>query len=299
MQELEGYVGWYENVTAHLENVTVTKRQNGFKSVFGHLGNLRVKVDERGVGFQGSMAKFLYGNNFVEITRDDLSDFIECLSDTLNIDMGQAIVRRLDFGKNIICDYQPKTYTKLFTESRYYERHVHPYSVHYINGNRQFIMYDKIVQAKKEGDTIPDELRNKYVLRLEARLVCEKRIRQDLGDENRLINLQKKATWDKMAEVWETMYFHFNKEKEVHFDYAKIKKLKNVDDYYRAKGFKADGGLLGLNQKIEILKKAESLKHPSYYSNLKRNYKTLVNKLSKGNENQFILELDEKVKAAR
>jgi hypothetical protein len=300
MQEIAGYEGWFEDVASNpnLENVTRSVKPNGYKTFFGNLGNLRFSISPRGVNIKGSMPKFVYGNNLIEPGREMIVEFIDAIWDALGIDVSQGILTRIDFGKNIRCDLPPTSYIRLFTDSQHFERHTHPHSIHYINGNRQFIMYDKMVEAKKNKEPIPEEFAGVQVIRLEARWMNSAKIKRCLKDEARLANVGKKAGWKTLAKEWKKLYFHFQRETEVCFDSSRIKKPKDMTDWLTCEGLKASGGIAGLNQYIQTLKDAHAFRHPAYYSNLKRNKKKLLKKFADGKGNPLLDELDAKVRDA-
>ncbi len=70
----------------------------------GYIRNLRVKADDRGLSINGSLAKFLFGNNLRTPTRIEIQRAIEMLSDKLSLRLDQSRIFRLEFGINIHVD---------------------------------------------------------------------------------------------------------------------------------------------------------------------------------------------------
>lgn len=298
IEELGGYDGWLQNASNIPDRLTKSEKPNGFRYSHGHVENLRFYVDERELKMQGSFPKFLYGNNFEKPQRNDFVAWVDCMSDTLNCDIGKGKINRLDFGENITCEYPPLTYIQSFTASQYFTRFTYPASIRYQNSNRQYVFYDKKAHAKKNKEIIPKNFKNEHVIRLEARLMNHEEIKKRLMTDGRLDSLRSESTWEKMAEIWEKMYFHFNREKEVSLDFDKLNSPANVINFFAVEWINSIGGMAGVNKMLELMKSADAFKHRSYYSNVKKKCRELVHNFSDGKESPYLLELDSKVKAA-
>lgn len=156
-----------------------------------------------------SAPKFFYGDNISELSEAQFDEFIRLLHSTLIFlalptditenDIREALVRRIDFGKNIIL---PKTAsTRLISESlmKAEHRHKSKYSqVQYRNGDlyrenikeRAFIVYDKIAEycntkAKLVSDIdkkISELNKNKEVqlIRLEVQIQSTQQLKREL-----------------------------------------------------------------------------------------------------------------------
>ena len=76
-----------------------------------HIDNLTIRTTTQGVSIgNGSLCKFLYGNNVVNFTRTDTRLAFEKLSDTLHISLNNATVSRMDVAYNFEVTYPPESY---------------------------------------------------------------------------------------------------------------------------------------------------------------------------------------------
>lgn len=75
------------------------------------LENLTVRSTETTLSIgNGSLCKFLYGNNMVNFTRDDTFHAIEKLSDLLHVSLNHATVSRMDVAYNFEVKNPPESY---------------------------------------------------------------------------------------------------------------------------------------------------------------------------------------------
>lgn len=122
-----------------------------------------------------SVPKFLYGNNIVEVGEDQFEDVVGKLYSKLKLlnlpnkitqdDIRRAIVRRVDFGKNIILPGRASTNTLASILERSEHRIGSRYAqVQYRVGDlyregpkgRQLIVYDKIAEIRNTSDSLCD-----------------------------------------------------------------------------------------------------------------------------------------------
>ena len=74
-------------------------RATGEVRVSGKLGNMRVEVKPAGIVVEGSLAKYLNGNNIRPVGRREAAEALEKLSVSLGADVGPARVLAVEFGR--------------------------------------------------------------------------------------------------------------------------------------------------------------------------------------------------------
>ena len=84
-----------------------TDIDTGETTICGNVGNIRI-VQTFGVYYiEGSLPKYLYGNNVCQLTRKDIGTAIESLSDTLHLPIQDADVTGIEVGANICLSKVP------------------------------------------------------------------------------------------------------------------------------------------------------------------------------------------------
>ena len=119
-----------------------------------HIDNLTIRTTTRGVSIgNGSLCKFLYGNNVVNFTRTDTRLAFEKLSDTLNISLNNATVSRMDVAYNFEVTYPPESYFYHMGNLPCYKRleqifcmGVEGLFYSSVSDKKQLVFYDKIME---------------------------------------------------------------------------------------------------------------------------------------------------------
>lgn len=145
----------------------------GNRVVTGKLENLSVSVSDYQVKIKdGSLCKYMLGDNYRAMGRQDIQRAIERLSDTLHLPIDRAIITRLDVGLTIPVRYPISNYlnhlgliknakrVQTEMESLYYTRH---------RQAERLCFYDKNREQRQKGGTVPDLYRGQQVLRYEQR----------------------------------------------------------------------------------------------------------------------------------
>lgn len=158
------------HVPQFLDKVNIEAISNGMPWVTGSLSNLNINVRDSSVSIsKSSLCKFHHGHNFQELTRQNTKYSIERISDLLHLPFEKANVTRLDFAANMIMDYPEEVYYPYLGEMQYYKRLPHPNGLYFSTKNKTLIIYGKIREQKEKRQTIPQEYKDKYLLRYELR----------------------------------------------------------------------------------------------------------------------------------
>lgn len=109
--EVEG-VDFLNDVTPYLNPDSVAVHDfGGSQVVTGKMGNLNVSISPYQVRVRdGSLCKWMLGDNYQSLGRRDIKRAVERLSDTLHLPMERATITRLDIGASIpvkepVCNY--------------------------------------------------------------------------------------------------------------------------------------------------------------------------------------------------
>ena len=171
-------------------------------SYYGILKNYKVNVYPYGISLQGSIAKYLFGEDTIKFAdRLSCKRGIEEISDLLGLDLNNATITRLDIGQNLELDnYVLKYYTLLLASSRL-NRVEYLNSLYFKNKSKELIFYDKITERKEKGFKKFSGNLLRYELRLKKRpsnfLKTEKLFAKDLYE---------KPIYKQLANLWYKEY---------------------------------------------------------------------------------------------
>ena len=140
-----------DNIPNLLTDVGTNIKPTGEYSHHGNLENMRVNVYPRCLRVEGSLSKYLNGNNLERFSRAQTEQAIEKLSDSLKLPFKNAKVNRIDLAENFILKRPVREYMSLMGEATYFTKR--PYSkngLYYDNFRRSMIFYNK-VQVYKDS----------------------------------------------------------------------------------------------------------------------------------------------------
>lgn len=162
-------VDFLESVPCFLEDVG-EHIYSGFPFITGNLNGLKVTANRYQLKVKdGSLCKYLLGDNFQTMGRGDTQRAVEKLSDTLHLPMDKAVVTRMDIAQNFIVKHPPQVYLNHLGVLRYANRLQEPSGLYYsLNGGR-LCFYDKNKEQKSKREVIPDLYNGRNVLRYERR----------------------------------------------------------------------------------------------------------------------------------
>ena len=227
-------LNFVETITRDL-NVVVTETKSGtttFKSCVDNLSVL-VNANELRIG-NGSLCKFLHGNNVVNFTRTDTRLAFEKLSDTLHISLNNATVSRMDVAYNFEVTYPPESYFYHLGNLPYYKRLEQLYNgvegLYYssVSDKKQLVFYDKIKETIHHKDYIPPEYQNKNLLRYELRL--KNHIKQIFNEDKVTVPmLYDVRFYNRIVDYWRSVYRNIVKVNEYEIDIADCKGIRDLN----------------------------------------------------------------------
>ena len=288
------------DISGYLDNGNENcSMKTGEVSVYGNVENIKVTQYFGGYSIQGSLPKFLYGNNVCQLTRKEVGLAIEKLSDRLHLPLDDADITKIEVGANICLAKQHTAYTRLFGDMPRMQRVSMADSLYYQGSGRvyprQYYFYDKVAEVKKSGGTMPQGLEAanmmRYEMRLNGRLPFQLSIPEFKGS-----TLQDREVYQELINRWLNGYLSINK--LVNMEDEHLKKgmsVKEAQEVFIAQQI-AKGGSSMIDEFIAKLKQNECFDNRLYYNRVKSNLQKLASKTKLSVDNGDIEELTAKVK---
>jgi len=187
--------------------------------------------DER-MTINGSIPKFVNGNNFQGIDAEQMGGAFEVLSNVVGADMGSGVVTRVDYASNLFMNHNPKLYYQFFGNSHKFKRLEMDTTLTYKGSRgqaRSKVLMDKSAWAKDTKNKIPDFFEDKNIIRFENRLMSSNRIAHALGlkDKPTLEDIMRIDNLLKLHDDWKRQYFKIQKQHNI-IDFTKYMQK----DYY-------------------------------------------------------------------
>jgi len=294
---------WIKGATEKdIKNVAplFAKVENETGEILSHTGNyknMKTQICKNGISITGSLTKFYLGDNVQTLSRQQIKEAIELLSDSFNLDILKAKVTRLDVGFNLIIENRVREYLSLLGLCANLIRSENiskdELTVYYrsyakrANRSKELCFYDKVMEAKLP---ISDNL-----LRYELRFL--KRLPQQLGVPEILgKTLLNDNFYTHLVSLWAENYFDIEKKKFI--------KLENMDNITKPnEAFNALVALLYsqadpalIEAFLATLKEDKAFADPKYYSRLNKKIRKINSNISLVETNELISELDTKIK---
>lgn len=266
----------------------------------GAIENLKASLSENGLILDGSIAKFLHGDNTVTVSRREIGRALEKLSDIVHVDMSKAEVRRLDISTSLQMKHKVQAYLNVLGTLTFFSRtNVSKNTLYYQRGEQckqALIFYDKEreIKDKHTSNIFPKPFKDtSNVLRYEARLL--KQVAQQTG-ENRVTGamLSDETYFHKLAKFWGDSYFSIQKTyKDI--DISKIKTPAEAKDCLLAH-LLTDAGAQVADKFLTDLKAVGAFSNRLYYSRLKQSLKETMKRYNDTEGESLALELDNAVR---
>lgn len=288
------------DISGYLDNGNENcSMKTGEVSVYGNVENIKVTQYFGGYSIQGSLPKFLYGNNVCQLTRKEVGLAIEKLSDRLHLPLDDADITKIEVGANICLAKQHTAYTRLLGDMPRMQRVSMADSLYYQGSGRVYprlyYFYDKVAEVKKHGGTMPQGLEAanmmRYEMRLNGRLPFQLSIPEFKGS-----TLQDRVVYQELINRWLNGYLSIHK--LVNMEDEHLKKgmsVKEAQEVFIAQQI-AKGGSSMIDEFIAKLKQNECFDNRLYYNRVKSNLQKLASKTKLSVDNGDIEELTAKVK---
>ena len=246
----------FVKTVTHDLNVDTTTTQSG-TTFTSHIDNLTIRTTTQGLSIGNSICKFLYGNNIVNFTRTDTRLAFEKLSDLLHVSLNNATISRMDIAYNFDVAYPPESYFYHLGNLPYYKRLEQMFckgveGLYYssVSDKKQLVFYDKIKETTNRKDSIPDEYRNKNLLRYELRL--KNHIKQIFKvDKVTVPMLYDVRFYNRIVDYWKSEYRKIVKQNEYEIDIADCKGIRDLNKMGLLLLVEQQGGMIGFFKKLD------------------------------------------------
>ncbi len=186
--------------------------ETGKKTYSGYVENMRVKVNEHGVRFEGSLPKLYQGNNIASLNQASTKLAIEMFSDLMHLPMHVAQINRLDTAQNLTMSKPAASYYPYLGERKYMQRLEQGSGIYYRNTIGERVFYDKTKELLKSKETTDPEILTKYLLRFEVRDYGHKNIcKRYQVPELKLGMLCEPSFYRVMVRAWAREYDEIDK----------------------------------------------------------------------------------------
>lgn len=278
--------------------LNVTGEHNTDKGLFvsGSIGNLGVYVRDEVLKInKGSLCKWYLGDNWQTMTRENIAEAIEHLSDILHLPMQRAVVTRLDVAYNIELEHPILTYINHLGVYPRYRRLPQPDGVLYKAGKSQLVFYDKLKEQKFKKERIPEQYKDCHTLRIEQRYTSAPH--KALGVEAlRASDLYSEVIYSDLARRWRDSYFCIEKINDVTLNFEAMKSKKDMYTLGVLALIEKAGGENEFIDQIEGVVKSGLFSRKQAYDLRQAIKRATVVKVDVVAPNQAILELDKKVR---
>ncbi|MDD4993493.1 MAG: hypothetical protein PHR83_14805 [Paludibacter sp.] len=271
---------------------------NGENVVTGNLDGYKISVSRSGVNVKdGSLCKYLVGDNFQTLNRKDVKLAIEKLSDTLQLPFDRATITRIDVAQNFIVNHPTAVYFNHLGNCLQYIRLEQPNGLYFTNPKGLLLFYDKTKEQRSKGHIIPELYCDRNVLRYEMR---HKARLKDTFKVERVTGamLYEEAFYKGIIDRWQKSYENIQKINDVTINFEAMKGKKEFDLIGRLCLIQQQGGELAMiKQIVEAQKKGELTRRQA--DELKAAIRSTCElKMDINKRSDVIVELDKKVRDA-
>ncbi len=266
----------------------------------GKIDDLKVSVSMAGVSIKGSIAKFLLPDNTYTLTRHQVREAIEKLSDSLYLPVNCAKVTRIDISTNFIMSNEATRYFDVLGLCTYYNRNqATDNTLYYHNKGKEHLrtmaFYDKAREVSDRYGSIPDVYKDTNLLRYEMR--WNTRLPQQLNEPEIIGSLlYDPCFYHKLVKAWADNYFKIEKKKQL-----KTKAMNNIETVTDGVEYICALALNKLSPDevqsiIKDLKANGVFNDPKYYTRLKKKISDISNKAEISEADGLVKELNQEVK---
>lgn len=205
---------------APLDRLDGVRPLRGEGTYSGRLDGLRIIQGRTAVFIQGSLPKYLRGQNTLPLTRQTFRDALGKLEGQTGLDLKAGLVYRLEIADTLPVKEAPVNYLASWGPVPRCNRHTwgNGQTVTYATRTRSFSGYDKGAETAPDG--MPEPLGGVYGLRLE--LSIKKGMRRLMGHVVNPWDLTEPETYGQLVQAWGRFYFRIPKRREVVLNMEKM-----------------------------------------------------------------------------
>jgi hypothetical protein len=224
--------------------------------VVGMIGNFNVKLTHDYISLNGSLCKFLKGNNIDTLTRPEIKLAIDKLSKSVGLPIAKGYLRRIDIGRNFKMGNYVIDYFNVLKETPKYLRNIHITTLKYTRGQYVLCFYDKgkevadkAMNTNRKSETLNRSMMLRYELKIEGNVA--KRLKYQKA---KVALLFSPTFLNKLNEKWYRHYEKIVKEKRFVFS-EKVDGVKELRTQIELAGIENFGGETVIRAYIDDLRK--------------------------------------------
>jgi len=301
-------IGFLNETPQYLDTITGEHDFNGERVISGILGNtlngnhFKVTISRLWVNIKnGSLCKYILGDNFQTLGRGETQKAIEKLSDTLHLPIDKATVSRLHVAQNLMMKNPVQVYFNHLGEWQNGNRKSTRAptmvngileTLYYHQSNSILVFYDKLKEQRAKGQPIPKLYQNRYIISYEQRY--ERRLPKAFNVERvTAVMLYSEKFYIDLLDRWHDNYFNINKINDVTINFEDMKGKKDLYNMGILALVERVGGELNLINQIKEAQRSGKL------DKMKQALTSACReKVGITTKNECILELDKEVKRA-
>lgn len=183
------------------------------------------------ITFTGSLSKLFYGNNIQVLNTTDTMKAVALLEGHFGLILTACPLYRIDISNVVISRLKPTRYYPYLLKLKNYFRQPDRNSLYYHNGKKySAVFYDKTAEAKNNNMNIPEQFRNRNLLRYEFRF---KKVTKHFGRQVRLSELGDDEFLLYCFNIWKQTYNQIYKAtKTIKMDYSKLNSATDWIDLF-------------------------------------------------------------------
>ncbi|WP_158826707.1 phage/plasmid replication domain-containing protein [Mucilaginibacter lacusdianchii] len=251
-----------EGISSHLNQPFLT----------GKLENFHVFIKGNVLKFNGSLCKYLLGENVSTLSKDQIDAALKKLTQQMGFPVRQATLSRIDISTNLTVKYLPEIYLECLESMQ--NASILPWkgTKTFKRSRESLTFYDKKAELKKKDPAVYRRFEDTGNL-LRYELTLSSKLHNLVGqDDLRVLWLHSSLFLQKLAVLWYNYYEAVIKKPISYIpDMASAKMHKAYTEF---DGLQNKGSLQQVFKEIDIYKKANKWTANSA-SRLKRGYKTL------------------------
>lgn len=206
----------------------------------GTIRNMKVTFTERGIFGNGSLTKFLFGNNIADSNYSDLSDAAEELSDLLDTPPNDIHISSMEIGFNLLMRKPPKEYLSRVIGAKGFLIQEYEAGKRFINkGGRAIKFYDKVkeFQGRNRNEILTD-LKGLNFLRAEIKLNRLNTLELPSPGKQTLKSITQGNQLHRFTEIFDSQIREVTFMRQITDIAGKIRTQKDLEQFFRQSGIR-------------------------------------------------------------
>lgn len=265
----------------------------------GTLGTFKVTANRGSLYIEGALPTILFDTNARILTRREVAQSVEKLSDLLHLPLSNGRVTRLD------CSYHwqmskpvPEYINRLGELSRFKRVLKTCNSLYYDKGGKSLtnslVFYNKSNECSDKRKPVPDAYVDSMLLRYECRWLKNPSAQFEVN-ELKASTLSEKPFYQMMVRKWSDYYFSISKNRNGSFNFDGVRDVRSAKNWLLGYLLSRTSAT-NIDEVMQSMKDRKLFSDAKYYSRLRTELRECVLMIGKERENDLISELDSNVR---